>query len=81
MEYIARTPGQLGQILKGYRQQQGLSQQLVGERVGVRQSQISVIEAKEARATVETLFKVLSGLGLELVLRETPKGEPPAGEW
>lgn len=48
MEYIARTPGQLGQILKGYRQQQGLSQQLVGERVGVRQSQISVIEAKEA---------------------------------
>lgn len=81
MDYVARTPQQLGQVLKGCRQRHKLTQGAVGSKVGVRQSQISVIEANGARATVETLYKVLSGLGLELVVRDIDATDSPTSEW
>lgn len=81
MEYIARTPQQLGQVLKGCRKKRSLTQASVGSRVGVRQSQISVIEGHGAKATVETLYKVLSALGLELVLRDIEAPDSTPSEW
>jgi HTH-type transcriptional regulator/antitoxin HipB len=81
MEYVARTPDQLGQVLKSCRQQRELTQSAVGSKVGIPQSRISQIELHGAPATVETLFKVLSALGLVLVLRD--KTIPASGkrEW
>lgn len=81
MDYVARTPQQLGQVLKSCRQRRKLTQGAVGSKVGVRQSQISVIEAHRAKATVETLYKVLSGLGLELVVRDIDAADSSASEW
>ena len=81
MEYAARTPQQLGRVLKSCRKQRRLTQGEVGSKVGVRQSQISVIEEQGAKVTVETLYKVLSGLGLELVLRDIDAADSKTSEW
>jgi HTH-type transcriptional regulator/antitoxin HipB len=70
MEYIARTPEQLGQVLKSCRQLRGLTQGATGAKVGIKQGTISEIEAHGAAAKVETLYKILSALGLTLVLRD-----------
>jgi HTH-type transcriptional regulator/antitoxin HipB len=81
MEYVARTPEQLGQALKSCRKLQGITQSAVGSKVGIKQSRISEIEAHGAPATVETLYKLLSALGLVLVLREKAVPEPRNREW
>jgi HTH-type transcriptional regulator/antitoxin HipB len=81
MEYVARTPQQLGQILKGSRQQHGLTQSAVGSKVGLKQSTVSAIETNGANTTIETLYKALSALGLELVLRDRTSPGPARTEW
>ncbi|MDP9142425.1 MAG: helix-turn-helix domain-containing protein [Pseudomonadota bacterium] len=82
MDYVARTPHQLGQVLKSCRQNRRLTQAAVGSKVGIRQSQISAIEGHGAKATVETLYKMLSALGLELVLRDLESAPDSAtSEW
>ena len=85
MDYIARTPAQLGPILKGIRTQHGLTQQEAGAKVGVKQSTVSAIENDAARSSLDTLYKLLSSLGLELVVRDKSRQLDPSGvhkqEW
>jgi len=81
MEYVARTAHQLGQVLKNRRQQLGLTQSEVAAKVGLSQAQVSVIESHDARATVTTLYKALSALGLELVLRDSVPASLKPAEW
>lgn len=79
METTTRTPQQLGQALKARRAALRLSQTAVGNKVGIKQDTVSVLEIHTPSSTIETLFKALSALGLELVIRE--KGRPTAQEW
>lgn len=81
MEYVARTPQQLGQVLKACRKKRQLTQGAVGARVGVRQSQISSIETHGAEITVDTLYRLISALGLELVLRDMQARDARPTEW
>ena len=85
MDYVARTPEQLGPILKSCRAQRGISQQAAGAKVGLKQSTVSTIEADAARTSVESLYKLLSALGLELVVRDKQALRTTAGskkrEW
>jgi HTH-type transcriptional regulator/antitoxin HipB len=81
MEYIARTAHQLGQVLKSRRKQLGLTQREVAAKVGLLQAQVSVIESHDAKATVTTLYKALSALGLELVLRDSAPAPNNPTEW
>jgi HTH-type transcriptional regulator/antitoxin HipB len=81
MEYVARTPEQLGQVLKSCRKLRGLTQSAVGSKIGIKQSRISEIEAHGAPATVETLYKLLSALGLALVLRDKAAPDTRKREW
>jgi transcriptional regulator with XRE-family HTH domain len=81
MEYVARTAHQLGQVLKSRRKQLGLTQREVAARVGLLQAQVSVIESHDAKATVTTLYKALSALGLELVLRDNAPAPINPTEW
>ena len=85
MDYPARTPEHLGQLLKSCRAQRGLSQRAAGAKVGLKQSTVSVIEADAARTSVESLYKLLSSLQLELVIRDTRADGSPSGpqqrEW
>ena len=68
-EYPIKTPQQLGSILQGYRRERKLTQQAVGVSVGLAQNAVSQIEADPGPASLARIFKVLSALGLELVVR------------
>ncbi len=82
MEYSARTPRQLGQILKGCREKRGLTQSEVSARVGLRQAQVSTIEVHGAgTVSVAALYKLISALGLELVLKDSGVPGPSPLEW
>ncbi len=70
MEHVARTPQQLASILKSWRTRRNLTQHEAAARVGIKQSTVSVIESDASRTRVDTLYKLLSALGLELVIRE-----------
>lgn len=85
MGYVARTPAQLGPILKSVRAERGLTQKEAGAKVGLKQATVSAIESHSGRTSVETLYKLLSALGLELVVREKAVGRGATGnrkrEW
>ena len=72
MDYVARTPAQLGPILRSVRAERRLTQQNAGAKVGLKQSTVSAIESNSAHTSVESLYKLLSALGLELVVRDKP---------
>jgi HTH-type transcriptional regulator/antitoxin HipB len=80
MDIVTRTPQQLGQSLKARRTNLKLSQTEVGAKVGMKQNTVSVLEISTSSSSVESLFKVLSALGLELVVREKSKSVS-AQEW
>jgi HTH-type transcriptional regulator / antitoxin HipB len=74
MDYVARTPAQLGPILRSIRNELGLTQQDAGAKVGLKQSTVSAIESDSSRTSVDSLYKLLSALGLELVVRDKSSG-------
>jgi len=69
MDYSARTPRQLGQILKGQRKSRRLTQKQASASVGLLPKTVSKLELEPDTATLESLFKLLSALQLELVVR------------
>jgi HTH-type transcriptional regulator/antitoxin HipB len=81
MNIVTRTPQQLGQSLKARRAKLKLSQTEVGAKVGMKQNTVSVLEISTSSSSVESLFKVISALGLELVLQEKAKSPSSAQEW
>ena len=81
METTARTPQQLGQALRSRRATLKLSQTDVGSKAGIKQDTVSTLEIHTPSSTVETLYKALSVLGLELIVREKAQGTHSAGEW
>lgn len=81
MDYVARTPKQLGQILRGHRRQKRLSQVATGEQVGLLPKTISFLESAPERSSIESFFKLLSALDLELVLRERSTDVTRKREW
>ncbi|WP_129782566.1 helix-turn-helix domain-containing protein [Peristeroidobacter soli] len=78
MDVVARTPAQLGAALKSARIRRGLSQTEAASSVGVKQKTVSSLENIGAKTSVETLYKMLSALGLELVIRDNNHGDVPA---
>jgi len=80
MNYAVHTPKQLGQVLKGQRKSQKLTQQDASKTVGLLPKTISKLELATETATIESLFKLLSALQLELVVRSKMQ-ESSAREW
>lgn len=78
-EYPVKTAQQLGDILRGYRKEGGLTQQKLSGKAGVSQPYISQLET-ETKASLSRLFEVLGALDLEIVIREKRKDSDPA-EW
>jgi HTH-type transcriptional regulator/antitoxin HipB len=74
MDQIARTPLQLGAILRRRRKSLGLSQAELSQRISLRQASISALEAAEADAKLSTLMELLAALNLELVVRPRSSG-------
>lgn len=80
MNYTAHTPKQLGQVLRGQRKSQKLTQKEAAQVVGLLPKTISKLELATETATIESLFKLLSALQLELVVRSKSQ-ESPTKEW
>jgi HTH-type transcriptional regulator/antitoxin HipB len=74
----------LAQALKNIRKERQLSQSVVADSVGLKQATISGFENQPEGSRVETLFKLLTALDLELHLSERNSEKPEAGwdqEW
>ena len=74
MSDLARDPGQIGNLIRRARKRQGLSQQALGDKVGLRQETISLLENGNPATRLETLLAVLAALDLELQIAVRSKG-------
>jgi len=66
MNDLARTPAQLGNLIRRARRARSLTQAQLGDRAGCRQETISLIETGNPAARLQTIIAVLSALDLEL---------------
>ncbi len=69
------TPQILAAVIRDQRKTQQLTQKETAYRVGIKQATISGFENNPDQCKVETLFKLLSALDLELHI--TRKGQSP----
>ncbi len=69
---IIHSTQELAKFTRDYRKRKKQSQSEVGDRVGVRQETVSAFENKPDSTKLETLFKLLAALDLELQI--VPRG-------
>lgn len=71
---------QLSSYLKDVRQSERLSQEKVASKVGIRQDTVSNFELQPGTTKLETLFRILAALNLELEVK--PRGhQQETGGW
>lgn len=70
------TAKQLANYLQDIRHSQGLSQSKIGEKIGLRQGTISNFEQNPESTKLDTLFKLLSALELEIEIK--PRNSEPS---
>jgi len=71
---LARSPKQIGNLIRRARKKRTLSQQELGKKTGLRQETISLVENGNPSAKIETLLAVLSALDLEFQVAPRSKG-------
>ena len=83
MEYLATTPSQLSKILRARRGSLDLTQLEVADLVGLLPKTVSALENRAESSSIETLFKCLSALDLEMRLlpKEMPEEAAEKPEW
>ncbi|MEI7808003.1 MAG: helix-turn-helix transcriptional regulator [Verrucomicrobiota bacterium] len=74
MKTLARDARQLGNVIRRTRKQQAISQKVLGDRAGLRQETISLLETGNPAAKLETVLSVLAALNLELQVVTRSKG-------
>lgn len=74
MTDLARTPQQIGNLVRRARKRRELSQTRLAERAGVRQETISLLETGNPAAKLETILAVLAALDLEFRIVARGKG-------
>jgi HTH-type transcriptional regulator/antitoxin HipB len=79
-DYPARTPEALGAILRGCRREKRLTQEVVGKNAGLLQAAVSQIESRPGSSSLGRIYRVLSALDLELVVRSRRSADPGV-EW
>jgi len=70
MEYKIAIAQQLSPLLKNMRKQSGLTQQDLGEKLGVSQRRVAAIEEKAESVRFERILQILSELDADLVIRK-----------
>ncbi|MBO9649619.1 MAG: helix-turn-helix transcriptional regulator [Variovorax sp.] len=78
-DFTVRTSEQLPELLQAFRKQAGLTQAEAALRLGVTQQTLSALERNAEKVNASRLMRLLSILGVELVLRkaEQPPSAPP----
>jgi len=79
-DFPAMTPQQLGAVLRGVRREKRLTQAAVGGMAGLPQGAISLIESNPGPASLARIYRVLSALNVELIVRVRPTTARPT-EW
>lgn len=79
-DFPIRTPQQLGAVLRGFRRERKLTQRAVGDRAGLAQNAVSLIENDPGPASFVRIARVLAALDLELVVRRR-KSTVRSTEW
>ena len=74
MTSLARTPKQLGEAIRRYRQLAKLNQAQLAAKAGLRQATVSDVESGTAATRIETISKLLAALDLELTIGPRSKG-------
>ena len=74
MKDLARDPRQVGNLVRRARKKQGLSQSQLGDKAGLRQETISLIETGHPAAKLQTILGILAALDLELRIVPRSKG-------
>lgn len=74
MSDLARNPKQVGNIIRRVRKKRGLTQAQLGEKSGLWQETISMIENGHPAAKQGTILAVLAALDLELRIGLRKKG-------
>lgn len=72
---LARNPKQIGNLIRRARKQRGWSQTRLGEKAGLRQETISLIESGNPATKLDTIFAVLAALDLEFKVGPRSKGQ------
>ncbi|MFO1114317.1 MAG: helix-turn-helix domain-containing protein [Beijerinckiaceae bacterium] len=75
---LARTPSQIGAAIRRRRKALKLSQSRLGEKCGLRQETISLLETGNPAVRLDTLLGVLAALDLELQI--APRSKRDVGE-
>lgn len=70
---LIHSPQELAEVARDYRNRKKLSQAEVGDRVGLRQKTVSAFENNPEGTKLDTFFRLLSALALELQI--VPKEE------
>lgn len=70
MAELARSPKQIGSVIRRARKKCSMSQSELGTKAGLRQETISLIENGNPAAKLETILAVLSALGLEFQIAQ-----------
>ena len=65
MSNLARTPKQIGNIIRSARKKKGLNQTQLGDLAGLRQETISMIESGNLATKLDTLLALLAALDME----------------
>jgi HTH-type transcriptional regulator/antitoxin HipB len=74
MNDLARDPKQIGNLIRRARKRRAWSQQALGEKAGLRQETISLIENGNSATRIKTLLTVLAVLDLEFHIAPRSKG-------
>ncbi len=73
LEVTVRNPSQMGAALLRFRKLALWTQQQAGARAAIKQAMVSRVESGAPGTSLETLFRLIAGLDLELVLRKRKK--------
>ncbi|RKP51820.1 helix-turn-helix transcriptional regulator [Pararobbsia silviterrae] len=75
-DFTVRTAEQLPALLQGFRKQAGLTQAEAAMRLGVTQQTLSALERNAEKVRADRLLRLLSMLGVEVILRQA--GDTPS---
>lgn len=86
-DYPIRAESQVSLMLKSFRQARGLTQADLARALGVTQQTASNMERHASKASVSRLMRMLSVMGVELILRDKQSesdnamGKPSPTDW
>lgn len=82
MEQLVYSPKSLGSAIKRQRNAKQITQSVAGKAFKIEQSTVSSIEQGAPGTRIETLFRILAALDLEIVIRtKKPLNDKTKENW